>query len=171
MIPGPYTGVGPRGYQRSDERIREEVYKRLTHFGYLDASDIEVSVENGEVTLTGGVGSRRGKRLAEDVVESIPGVRDIHNRLRVKLPYWKRVTKEPDAIADEVAGDGTGAVIGGIAGAAVGGPLGAVVGVAVGGAIGAAVTEEAEGRGREEPGPDEGASESTGATSGGRRTE
>jgi hypothetical protein len=80
---GPYAGRGPKGYQRSDERIREEVSERLTDDDRIDASGIEVAVTTGEVTLTGTVESRRMKRLAEDLAESVRGVRDVHNQLRV----------------------------------------------------------------------------------------
>ncbi len=85
---GPYTGVGPRNYKRSDERICEDVSARLTEHGWIDASDIDVNVDNGEVTLTGTVDSRATKRLAEDIADSVPGVRDVHNRLtfRRELP-------------------------------------------------------------------------------------
>ncbi|HEY0787114.1 MAG TPA: BON domain-containing protein [Thermoanaerobaculia bacterium] len=80
---GPYSGRGPKGYQRSDERIREEVSERLTDDDRIDASGIELAVANGEVTLAGTVESRRMKRLAEDLAESVRGVRDVHNQLRV----------------------------------------------------------------------------------------
>jgi hypothetical protein len=83
-VPGPYTGRGPKGYQRSDERIREEVSDRLTAHGQIDASDIEVRVQGGEVTLIGFVDSRETKRSAEDVVEDISGVREVHNQLRIR---------------------------------------------------------------------------------------
>lgn len=81
---GPHTGRGPKGYKRSDERILEEANDRLTQHGGVDASNIEVSVEEGEITLEGTVESRRVKRLAEDALETISGVIDIHNRLRVQ---------------------------------------------------------------------------------------
>lgn len=80
---GPFTGRGPKGYVRSDERIWEDVNELLEADGEIDATDLEVYVENGEVTLEGIVEDRRTKRLAEDVVESVRGVRDVHNRLRV----------------------------------------------------------------------------------------
>jgi len=51
-MPGPYVGRGPRGYQRSDERIREDVCDRLTAHGMVDASDVDVRTENGEITLS-----------------------------------------------------------------------------------------------------------------------
>lgn len=83
-IPGPFVGVGPRGYVRSDEDIEKDVNSRLADNGQLDASDIEVAVDNHEVTLNGSVDSRRSKRLAEDIAETVFGVEDIHNNLRVR---------------------------------------------------------------------------------------
>ncbi|MFN7945131.1 MAG: BON domain-containing protein [Blastocatellia bacterium] len=82
-IPGPHTGRGPSGYQRSDERITEDVNERLQQHGQVDASNISVSVNNGEVTLSGSVNSRLEKRIAEDVAESCSGVREVQNNLRV----------------------------------------------------------------------------------------
>lgn len=82
--PGPYTGRGPRGYQRSDERIREDVNERLTQHGQIDATDIDVRVDNGVATLSGTANSRREKRMAEDVAESVSGVKDIDNQLKVQ---------------------------------------------------------------------------------------
>jgi osmotically-inducible protein OsmY len=81
---GPHSGRGPQGYQRSDARIEEDVCEHLTHHGMLDATGIQVQVENGEVTLTGTVESRQAKRLAEDILDAISGVRDVHNQLRVQ---------------------------------------------------------------------------------------
>jgi osmotically-inducible protein OsmY len=80
---GPYTGIGPRGYRRSDERICEEVCERLSRHGAIDASDIEVEVRDGEVIIKGMVGDRRSKRLAEDLADSTSGVRDVRNELRI----------------------------------------------------------------------------------------
>jgi hypothetical protein len=76
-------GLGPRGYRRSDERIHEDINDRLTDDWRTDASDIEVTVNNGMVTLTGRVDSREEKRRAEDIAESVSGVTDVSNQLRV----------------------------------------------------------------------------------------
>jgi hypothetical protein len=81
---GPHTGRGPKGYQRSDEAIEVEANARLTYHGELDATNIKVRVENGEITLEGTVDSRRAKRMAEDALEAIAGVNDIHNHLRLQ---------------------------------------------------------------------------------------
>jgi osmotically-inducible protein OsmY len=78
-----HRGRGPKGYTRSDDRIREDVNDRLTDDHMLDASDIETKVSNGEVTLTGHVESRQAKRRAEDIADRIAGVKHVQNNLRV----------------------------------------------------------------------------------------
>ena len=83
-VPGPFSGRGPKGYQRSNDTIFEDVCERLTQHGMLDARHIDVNVDNGEVTLKGTVNSRREKRMAEDSIETVPGVKDVHNELRVE---------------------------------------------------------------------------------------
>ncbi|MGZ8407045.1 MAG: BON domain-containing protein, partial [Caulobacteraceae bacterium] len=80
---GQHRGRGPKGYQRSDERIREDVHDRLTDDHHLDASNIEVMVKDCEITLNGTVSSREDKRRAEDLVESCSGVKHVQNNLRV----------------------------------------------------------------------------------------
>ena len=77
-----FIGKGPKGYLRSDERVREHVCERLSE-GYLDASAIEVAVEQGVVVLTGTVSDKRAKRIAEDLAEACPGVTEVDNRLRL----------------------------------------------------------------------------------------
>ncbi|MBB6097379.1 hypothetical protein HNR42_000793 [Deinobacterium chartae] len=83
---GPHYGRGPKNYRRSDERIRDEINDELTDHGDIDATNIEVSVQDGEVTLSGTVPDRMQKRMAEDLAETIRGVKDVHNRLRVERP-------------------------------------------------------------------------------------
>lgn len=80
---GRHAGKGPKGYRRSDERIREEVCERMRAHPELDATECEVEVQGGEVTLKGTVASRREKRLAEDCCEDVPGVDDVHNQMRI----------------------------------------------------------------------------------------
>jgi osmotically-inducible protein OsmY len=82
MIPGPHAGRGPNGYTRSDDRIREDICDRLTQHGLIDASQIDVAVSNGDVTLRGRVPDRESKRRAEDVADSVFGVHDVRNELR-----------------------------------------------------------------------------------------
>lgn len=94
LVPGPHVGVGPKGYRRSAERMREEICERLQQHGQIDASDIEIEVDDdGEVRLSGIVDRREAKRLAEDVAESVSGVHDVHNEIRIRRT---RRFDEPD---------------------------------------------------------------------------
>lgn len=77
-----HYGKGPKNYRRSDDRIREDVSDRLADDDWLDASDIEVKVENGEVTLSGSVHDRDAKRRAENLAERCGGVTHVQNNLR-----------------------------------------------------------------------------------------
>jgi hypothetical protein len=78
-----FAGRGPKGYQRSDERLQEDLCERLMADPDIDASEITVTVRDGEVTLDGSVESRAMKRAAEDTADGIFGLRQVHNRLRV----------------------------------------------------------------------------------------
>ena len=82
---GRFSGNGPKGYKRSDDRIREEVCEALYSSPRVDASDIEVTVNQGCVSLKGTVESRDAKREAESCIENLSGVEDVFNELR-ELP-------------------------------------------------------------------------------------
>jgi hypothetical protein len=75
-------GKGPRNYRRSDERIMEDISECFTHDRFLDASEIEIEVKDGEVILSGHVNDRASKRRAEDLAEIIAGVKHLENRLK-----------------------------------------------------------------------------------------
>lgn len=82
-------GRGPKGYRRSDERIREDVSDRLTDDHWLDASAIEVAVVSAEVVLTGTVKNRDDKRRAENLAEAVSGVDNVQNNLRIERSDWR----------------------------------------------------------------------------------
>jgi hypothetical protein len=88
---GRYYGLGPKGYRRSDERIREDVSDRLMTHPDVDATDIEVHVAHGIITLTGSVADRHQKRIADFVAEDVVGVDDVHNQLTVRHGFWSSV--------------------------------------------------------------------------------
>jgi hypothetical protein len=75
---------GPKGYQRSDERLKEDISERLMQSDHVDSSDVTVNVVAGKVTLEGAVPSRYMKHYIEDLADGCPGVQDIENRIRVK---------------------------------------------------------------------------------------
>jgi osmotically-inducible protein OsmY len=76
-------GTGPRFQRRSDDKIREEIWELLNNNADLDASEVEVHVEGGEVTLSGTVESRDARWLTEDLVTSVSGVREVYNQIKV----------------------------------------------------------------------------------------
>lgn len=96
-----HRGKGPKGYRRSDERIREDVNDRLTEDHRLDASDIDVLVQDGEVTLNGFVFSREDKRRAEDLAERCSGVGHVQNNLRARPRETRAATANGTAGAGE----------------------------------------------------------------------
>jgi BON domain len=95
---GGQYGKGPKDYVRADARVLEDVCDRLSEDDEVDASNISVSVVNGEVTLVGTVVDRYTKRRAEHVAASVRGVVDVQNRLHAT----KGVLRE---LKDKLAGD------------------------------------------------------------------
>ncbi|RVE93048.1 BON domain-containing protein [Sinorhizobium meliloti] len=91
-----HRGKGPKGYRRTDGRIQEDVSDRLSDDGALDASNIEVSVTNGEVQLNGSVSSKWAKRRAEDCAENVSGVTNVQNNLRIETADAATVQQTPN---------------------------------------------------------------------------
>ena len=80
---GEHRGHGPRGYQRSDARILEQVCEHLTDDPMVDARGIEVRCQDGEVVLEGEVPGRWMKHRAEDIAAAVAGDDAVENRIRV----------------------------------------------------------------------------------------
>jgi len=79
--PGPRRG--PKGYTRSDERVKDDVCERLMQEHDLDVGEISIEVQNGKVTLEGSVPDRGMKHRIEDIACGCMGVKDVENRVRV----------------------------------------------------------------------------------------
>lgn len=77
-------GRVPKGYARSDERIRDDVCEQLYRTPDLDVGDVSVEARNGIVTLEGTVPDRRMKHRIEDLCDQCLGVQDVENRIRVR---------------------------------------------------------------------------------------
>jgi osmotically-inducible protein OsmY len=95
----PGTQRWPKSYQRSDERIREDIYERLLQDHYIDCSNITVVVSSGNVTLEGTVPERHMKHQVENVVDDCSGVKDIDNKLRVSQVQGSQLGAGNDAVA------------------------------------------------------------------------
>ncbi len=70
----------------TDADIARLVRDQLEWDSQVDASDIEIEVDNGEVTLSGTVPSFSARTAALEDALSIAGVRTVHNEISVKLP-------------------------------------------------------------------------------------
>lgn len=106
---------GPKGYTRSDERIREDVCERLAHALDIDVSDVTVQVSGGRVELDGTVPERWMRHAVEDIADDCMCVRDVENRVRVRRdgdhdtgavlhPAQRTVTPTQPAVRDPEPG-------------------------------------------------------------------
>ncbi len=83
LEPGLYSGFGP-SYDSAGDPVGQEVASRLTQHGQVDASNIEITVENGDVLLEGTVADEETKRLVGEAVQTVTGVNQIENMLQVQ---------------------------------------------------------------------------------------
>lgn len=77
------VSVVQNAFTRTAESIQLEVCERLSADDCLDASDVLVSVSDGEVILEGQVVDRRSKQRAENIARSVDGVTQVYNRVEV----------------------------------------------------------------------------------------
>ncbi|MCY1289364.1 BON domain protein [compost metagenome] len=75
----------PRGYQRTDARIRDDLCERLAHADD-DVSDVTVDVGSGIVTLAGTVRHRDAKYRIEQMAEAVLGVSEVRNNIHLARP-------------------------------------------------------------------------------------
>jgi hypothetical protein len=68
---------------RSDRSVGEDVCERLEAHPDIDARQISLNVENGEVTLAGRVSNAKIRSLVEEEARGVAGVRNVHNRLEL----------------------------------------------------------------------------------------
>jgi osmotically-inducible protein OsmY len=100
-VSGAYTGGDfttepwrPAPDTHHDDQIHDDVWERMQQAANLDASQIEVSVEAGVVTLEGQVEDRDMKHAAGELAERTPGVHRVHNRLHVGPPLLQRIKEK-----------------------------------------------------------------------------
>jgi len=72
-----------RSRRPSDRALWEVIVNRLERQSHVDLREVEVLVEDREVTLNGRVHSKADKRRIEDIAD-IDGVRHVQNNLRVR---------------------------------------------------------------------------------------
>jgi hypothetical protein len=72
----------------------------------IDASEIEIKVSEGEVTISGTVQDREDKWRAEQLAESIPGVREVNNTIRTKRSGSEQSSSANDSSQRNARGGG-----------------------------------------------------------------
>lgn len=74
-----------RAFVRTDKEIEADI-RNETLYGalWIEGSTVDVSVADGEVTLTGEVDSQADVELAESLVARTPGVVAVHSELRAR---------------------------------------------------------------------------------------
>lgn len=69
---------------RAGKSIQRDIRERLIDDAELDACDVLVSVNGGEVILDGLVLDRHAWQRAESIARSVKGVATVHNRLEIQ---------------------------------------------------------------------------------------
>lgn len=75
---------------RMDSQIRGDIISALAVDPVTESFEVDVSVENGVVTLTGEVDSYSEKQVAEEVAQGVKGVIDVKNMLTYDLVSDRR---------------------------------------------------------------------------------
>lgn len=78
------TSAPLRASEDTDDRIESSAKNSYVFKTYLKDDAIKTESKNGAVTLTGTVAEASHKSLAENTVESLPGVKSVDNQLKLK---------------------------------------------------------------------------------------
>ena len=81
---------------RTDELIKQDIVYELTRDTRVDASTVEVTVDNGRATLTGEAPTLLAKSAATDDALAILGVIEVDNLMTVKYPAAVRVPTDAE---------------------------------------------------------------------------
>jgi osmotically-inducible protein OsmY len=87
-----------RPIARSDEEIRQDVMAAIEDDPVLETKGQRITVENGEVKLTGGAGSWGERRLFAEAAGGVRGVRGVSNDLEVS----QLVARGDEEVAREI---------------------------------------------------------------------
>ncbi|QDU74560.1 BON domain protein [Bremerella volcania] len=80
-----------------DDELREQVVETLRAIVDVDTGKIEVSVEDGVVTLSGPVSEHEARRIVIEEVKKIDGVEQVIDEIVVDVPSYQNDEASPDA--------------------------------------------------------------------------
>jgi len=86
----------------NDVQVKASVKTALALNRHLNGTEIEVSVSDGEVTLSGAVGTEIQKQLAENIALSIKGVNRVQNTLMVSRLLARGPTDRPRTLGERL---------------------------------------------------------------------
>ncbi len=69
---------------RPDDQIESEIQRLIDRHSTGDAIDVDARVDSGAVTLIGTADSHHDKEFANDLAESVPGVKRVDNKIKVQ---------------------------------------------------------------------------------------
>jgi osmotically-inducible protein OsmY len=74
-------GANSYSYNPTDEELSEELCELLFNEPNIDASHIDLEVQDGLVNIKGSAPNLKMKQLAEKVIQSFPGVNQVINSI------------------------------------------------------------------------------------------
>jgi hypothetical protein len=84
LVRQDFYGKAPKAQKLTDEKLKERISEVLLQSLEVDPSEIEVVVKDRVAYLKGWIESQGMKRVAIDLVGSIPGVEDVFSELKVR---------------------------------------------------------------------------------------
>jgi len=84
----------------TDDELRSHVHAELSSQNAFDVDDIDISVRNGAVTVSGRVGTEEELRIVDHVLTDLIGLSDVTNNLVIDE---LRRAVSPEAIDDHIA--------------------------------------------------------------------
>ncbi len=81
---------------RNDEDIKVDVVKQLKWDARIDASEVSITVDNGNVELEGNVPTMTAKSAAFDDAYLVDGVLSVSNNLEVEIPAAKKTPTDAE---------------------------------------------------------------------------
>lgn len=73
-----------RAWQRTDDELRDAVCEALLTDSVLDARDMNIGVDDGDVILSGVCPCVNSRARAESIARGVLGVREVHNFVGIR---------------------------------------------------------------------------------------
>lgn len=71
----------------TDPQLERVINDRLSHHPHLKQFTLKVKVESAEVSIGGTVTADSAKLLIDEIIEALPGISRIHNKVQVEIPH------------------------------------------------------------------------------------